>query len=149
MALRKSSYKAGDEVDAKCLASCGKNLVLGHVVVAMVGDKIVKVKCNTCEKEHSYRAPDSPSEATARRRRAERKASAKDANALPSASDYEGLVKGHDLSKAEKYSPKMALDTHSVIDHPKFGLGLVTDLKEGNKAQVAFPDGGKILVYGR
>lgn len=149
MALRNSSYTVGDEVDAKCLASCGKNLVLAHVVVAMVQDRIVKVKCNTCEKEHSYRAPDSPSEATARRRRAERKASSKDGSTLPSASDYEVLVKGHDLSKAEKYSPQMALETHSVIDHPKFGVGLVTDLKEGNKAQVAFPDGGRVLVYGR
>ncbi len=148
MALRKSSYSVGDDIDAKCLPACGK-LVLAHTIVAMVGDKIQQVKCNTCEKVHGYRPPDSPSEATARRRRAERKASAKDSSTLPSASDYDNLVKGHDLSKAEKYSPKMALDTHSVIDHPKFGVGLVIDLKEGNKAQVAFPDGGKILVYGR
>jgi len=28
---------------------------LGHTIVAMVGDKIIRVKCRTCGSEHNYR----------------------------------------------------------------------------------------------
>ena len=58
-------------------------------------------------------------------------------------------MKGRDLSSAAAYSPSMELSRNDVIKHPKFGVGLVTELREGNKAFVAFPEGGRILVYGR
>ena len=141
MALRRGGYKAGDEVDSKC-TKC--KMMLAHTIVAMVGDAIARVKCNTCGGEHAYRPPPSASEATAKRRRAERKAGDKSAPAA--AGDYQGLVKGRDLSSAAAYSPSMELSRNDVIKHPKFGVGLVTELREGNKA---FPEGGRILVYGR
>ena len=59
------------------------------------------------------------------------------------------LTKGKDLSAPIKYSMNMELELEQVISHPKFGVGLVVDLKEGKKAHVAFPEGGRILVYGR
>jgi ribosomal protein L44E len=148
--LNITSYKTGDEIEAKCLPACGKNLCLAHTIVAMVGDKIAKVKCNTCQKEHSYRPPDSPSEATAAKRRAERKKAQLEATPrMATPEDYAKLIKQVDVSTATKYSMKMDLDIHTVIDHPKFGVGVVTDLREGSKASIAFPDGGRVLVYGR
>ena len=75
MVLRRTGYTAGDEVDSKC-TKC--KLILAHTIVAMVGDQIARVKCNTCGGEHAYRPPPSASEATAKRRRAERKASSLD-----------------------------------------------------------------------
>jgi len=145
-----TSYKAGDEVDAKCLPACGKNLCLAHTIVAMVGAKIERVKCNTCQKEHKYHPPASPSEATAAKRRAERKKAQTDAAPrLATPEDYAKLIKQVDVSSAAKYSMKMELDLNDVVDHPKFGVGVVTDLREGSKASIAFPDGGKLLAYGR
>ncbi|HJL40960.1 MAG TPA: hypothetical protein RMG48_06615 [Myxococcales bacterium LLY-WYZ-16_1] len=147
---RRTSYSVGDDIDAKCLPACGKGLVLAHTIVAMVGDKVARVKCNTCQKEHSYRAPDSPSEATAAKRRAERKkAQAEAMNRLTTPEEYEQIAQSVDLTQAQKYSMKMDLDLQAVVDHPKFGIGIVTELREGGKAAVAFPDGGKVLVYGR
>lgn len=147
MALRKTGYSAGDEVDSKC-TKC--KLVLAHVIVAMMGDKIARVKCNTCGGEHAYRAPPSASEATAKRRRAERKAAVAESTIGEiTAEDYEKLIKGHDLTKAAKYSLKAPLGRHDVVDHPKFGIGLVVELREGNKAHIAFPEGGKVLVHSR
>jgi len=32
----------------------------------------------------------------------------------------------------------MALSVGDAIDHPTFGIGIVTELREGNKAQIAF-----------
>lgn len=145
----KTSYKAGDEIDAKCLPACGKNLVLAHTIVAMVGDKVARVKCNTCEKEHSYRPPDSPSEATAAKRRAERKKAQAESTRPLTAEDYDKLSRQVDLTQAEKYSMKMELDLNQVVQHPKFGVGIVVELREGGKANVVFPDGGRTLVYGR
>lgn len=147
MALRRTGYQAGDEVDSKC-TKC--KLILAHTIVAMVGDQIARVKCNTCGGEHAYRPPPSASEATAKRRRAERKASNVDKLAgKATAAEYDALTKGKDLTSPVKYSMDMELSPDDVIEHPRFGVGLVVDLKEGKKAHVAFPEGGRILVYGR
>jgi hypothetical protein len=147
MALRKTGYSAGEEVDSKC-TKC--KMVLAHVIVAMVGDQIARVKCNTCNGEHAYRPPPSASEATAKRRRAERKAAVADATVgIITAEDYENVIKGHDLTKAAAYSMKTALTYSDVVDHPKFGIGVVVELREGDKAQIAFPTGGKVLVHSR
>lgn len=48
-----SNLSAGKDVDSYC-TKC--KLELGHLIVAMVGDKIAKVKCNTCGGTHNYRA---------------------------------------------------------------------------------------------
>ena len=147
MKLRKTGYSAGDEVDSSC-TKC--KMVLAHTIVAMVGDQIARVKCNTCNGEHAYRPPPSASEATAKRRRAERKAAMADAaSVIMTAEDYEGAIKVHDLTKSAKYSMKSPLTFNDVVDHPKFGIGIVVELREGNKAQVAFPDGGRVLAHSR
>ncbi len=125
-------------------------MVLAHVIIAMVGDQIARVKCNTCQGEHAYRPPPSASEATAKRRRAERKnASAEKSTVKATAAEYDTLTKDKDLSKPKVYAVSVDLAKDDVIEHKKFGVGLVTEVKEGKKAHVAFPDGGKILIYGR
>lgn len=141
------AVKIGEDIDAKCLPSCGPGLVLAHTVVAMDGDKIVKVKCNTCQKTHTYRSPDSASEATAAKRKVARKK--REEAAAASSVDYDALAATLDMSTATKYSIKMALDVHDIIDHPKFGMGIVFALKEDGKAEVVFPDGPKVLIFGR
>lgn len=147
MVIRKTGYKAGDEVDSKC-TKC--KMVLAHTIVAMVGDQIARVKCNTCSGEHAYRPPPSASEATAKKRRAERKSAAiEKLGARSTPEDYDALIKGRDLSKPTSYGKNMELERHDVIKHTKFGVGMVTELKEGLKAHVAFPEGGRVLIYGR
>ncbi len=142
-----AGYKAGDEVDSKC-TKC--KMVLAHTILAMVGTKIAKVRCNTCNGAHTYRAPPSASEASAARRRAEKKAIVADAEKLrTTASDFEAIIKGVDASGANPYSATMGLELNQVVEHATFGLGVVTELREGNKAHIAFSDGGRILVYGR
>lgn len=141
------STKVGENIDAKCLPSCGPGLVLAHTVVAMDGDRIVKVKCNTCTKTHTYRSPDSASEATAAKRKVARK---KREEAVAAASvDFDVLSQKVDLSQASKYSIKANLEVHQVVEHPKFGTGIVFALKEDGKAEVVFRDGPRVLIHGR
>lgn len=142
-----STIKVGDDVDSKCLPSCGPGLVLAHTVTAMDGDKVIKVKCNTCNKAHTYRPPDSASEATAAKRKNARKKREEAANAAMV--DFDDLAKSVDLDAAEKYSIKAALQTKQVIEHPKFGTGIVFALKEDNKAEIVFRDGPRVLIHSR
>ncbi|MEL6186228.1 MAG: hypothetical protein AAFU79_16510, partial [Myxococcota bacterium] len=102
------SIKVGDDIDSKCLPSCGPGLVLAHTIVAMDGDKIVRVKCNTCQKTHTYRSPDSASEATAAKRKSARKK--REEAATAAAVDFDDLAKSVDLSQAAKYSTKEPLE---------------------------------------
>jgi hypothetical protein len=140
-------YKAGDEVDSVC-TKC--KLLLAHTIIAMDHDKIVKVRCNTCNGVHAYRAPPTASEATAKKRRAERAASVSDAGKGKSTpSEFETLTRGKDLSRAAKYSPSVQLTVGDALDHATFGVGVVTEIREGHKAHVAFRDGGRVLIYGR
>jgi len=152
MALRRTSYSAGDEVDAKC-SKCkidGVGDVVAHTIIAMKADKIARVKCNTCTAEHAYRAPPSASEATAAKRRAERKTT-KTAPITPKTtpSEFDAITADKDLATAVKYSIKMELKINDIVEHPKFGVGVVTEIREHQKAHVAFQDGGRVLVYAR
>lgn len=142
------STKVGDNIDAKCLPSCGPGLVLAHTVVAMDGEKIVKVRCNTCTKTHTYRPPDSASEATAAKRKSARKKREEAAGTAGNV-EFDELAKRVDLTRAEKYSVRSNLDVHQVVDHPKFGTGIVFALKEDGKAEVVFRDGPRVLVHSR
>jgi hypothetical protein len=145
--MAKTGYRAGDEVDSKC-TKC--KMVLAHTIIAMSGDAIAKVKCNTCGGEHAYRPPPSASEATAKKRRAERKSSnIERIGQRAAASDYDVLMKNKDISKPIPYAPSIELHRDDVVTHPKFGVGLVTEIREGKKAHVAFPDGGRILIFAR
>jgi DNA-directed RNA polymerase subunit M/transcription elongation factor TFIIS len=147
MAIRPSKYVAGSEVDSTC-TKC--KLLLAHTIIAMKGDAVAKVKCNTCGSEQRFRPPPSASEATAAKRRAERLAAAERAEkkrATPS--EFELLTKGKDLTRAKPYSPASALAVDDAVDHPTFGLGIVVEVREGNKAQVAFRDGGRVLIHSR
>lgn len=155
MVVRIGAYKVGMEVDAKCPPSCKNRAKLGeiqsHIIIAMVGEKIARVQCKQCESEHGYKAPPSASEATAKKRRAERKAATMDLTpTITTSEEYDRLIKGREVDKPTAYSVKMpTLVRDMVVKHSQFGLGIVTDIREGNKAHVAFPDGGRVLVYGR
>ena len=71
-----SGKKVGGEVDVFC-TRC--KMELGHTILAMVGQTIARVQCNTCRGQHAYRAApgtskprsSSPADRSARARNAE------------------------------------------------------------------------------
>lgn len=128
----------GKDVDDFC-TKC--NMLLNHVVVAKVAETIKRVKCLTCGTEHAYRGEKPKGE------RKEPSTKTKVTSGQVRASDYDTLMKGRDLSKAKKYKPAMVFEKNDVIDHPKFGMGLVLGDKDGSKIDVAFSDGVKTLIH--
>src|SRR6266852_6391254 len=50
-------HRVGGDIDAFC-TRC--KMELGHTVLAMMGQKPVRVRCNTCGGEHKYRGTSAP-----------------------------------------------------------------------------------------
>jgi len=150
-----NATRVGGEIDA----ACGKcELNLAHTIIAMVGPKVVKVKCNTCGGEHNYRgvqplvkltsfaAPKKSSSSSSSSKSSSSSSAAKRAPVVVMSWDEQ--FKGKDLSKAKKYSPRETFVVDDVVDHPTFGLGLVRAVRDG-KVEVAFKQEDKILVHGK
>ena len=123
-----TTLQAGQEVDDQC-TKC--KLLLAHTIVAMDGTTIVKVECNTCHSVHKYRGP----KAKKKRIGAAKKAVAK---VIP----FEQLIAGKDLSQATRYKISTTFAQDEIIDHLKFGLGIVTHVLGDNKVEVEFIKGG-------
>lgn len=148
-----TQHKVGGEVDAFC-TRC--RLTLAHTILAMVGTKIARVRCNTCNGDHAFRsAPgttDKPSPS------ARSSGGATSGTKAPRASrataeekviiSFEEQLAGKDIANAPRYSPKDTYKPEQVIQHPTFGLGLVTAVR-GDKVDITFKSEVKTLVHGR
>ncbi len=143
-----TQHKVGGEVDAFC-TRC--RLTLAHTILAMVGTKIARVRCNTCNGDHAYRsAPgttDKPSPSA-------RGSSSKAPRASRATAEekiiisFEEQLAGKDIANAPRYSPKDTYQVDQVLHHPTFGLGLVTAVR-GDKVDITFKSETKTLVHGR
>ena len=128
--------KVGGEVDTLC-NRCG--MVLAHTVIAMVASRPVKVECNTCHVVHAFHAEGGA---------ARRPARSRPARPRQSATSFDELIAGK-VGTARRYSPKTGYAAGDVVDHPSFGLGLVTAVREGSKIEVTFRSAVKVLVHGQ
>ena len=137
--------KPGDDVDSWC-GTC--KLILAHTIEALVDDTPARVHCNTCKAQHRYR-PNEPGKArkTVRQRKGAATPGAQTRKAR--ASRYEKLLKGQDISLAKRYSPTGSYVLGDVVEHARFGVGVTTTVKAGNKIEVVFEDGVKMLVHER
>ncbi len=135
------ALRVGGDVDAMC-TKC--KMLLGHTILAMVGTKPKRVRCNTCQGEHNFRAaagaaPRKKWESNSEREARERK---------PTVTSWEALMGSKDISRARRYSSKERFAGGDVVDHPTFGIGLVQEVR-GDKIAVAFKADVKTLVHGK
>ena len=145
-----NAIRVGGEIDAAC-GKCEMNLA--HTILAMVGPKVIKVKCNTCGNDHNYRGvqPLVKLQSFASPKRTSTgavKSSSAPKKAATVVVSWDEQFKGKDLTKAKKYSPRETFVVDDVVDHPTFGLGLVRAIRDG-KVEVAFKQEDKILVHGK
>ena len=133
--------KVGGEVDAFC-SKC--ELTLAHTVIAMVGDKPAKVKCNTCKGEHKYRplaGAASPSGSVAKKK------AARPPREKKVLITFEEQLAAHKRPPVP-YSLKRRFVVDDVVDHPTFGLGFVSAVRI-DKIDVTFRAEPRVLVHGR
>jgi hypothetical protein len=123
---------------------------LNHVVVAMQGDRVAKVECKTCKKEHVYRAPKGVTEPGAappvKKTRSKKAAPAPEA--APIEAEWEKLMAAHKNAPVKPYNMKGSFVLGDKIHHPTFGEGIVGKLIYPNKLEVIFRHDMKVLIYG-
>ena len=134
-----NSYSAGEDIEAWC-TQC--KLELGHTIIAMVGSLPKRVKCNTCGSEHNFRGEP------AVRKSAGTGTSAQKARFRAKTNkDNLTLLAEADRSRARAYSVKGTFREKDLIEHPKFGTGLVISTAKSNKIEVMFKDGPRLLIH--
>jgi hypothetical protein len=135
------------EVLAYC-TSC--KMDLNSVIVAMKGDRVAKVQCLTCKKEHVYKAPkgiDEPAKAKPAKKRTSKKEAAEEAAATSIEVEWEKLMAAHRDAPFKPYSTKGHFILGDKINHPTFGEGIVGKLIYPNKLEVLFRTDMKVLIY--
>ncbi len=135
-----STHKVGGEVDAFC-NKC--KMELAHTILAMVEPKIIRVKCNTCGGEHAYRGPQQTAKNSFAAPR--RRAAPTGEKVLVS---FAKQMEGQDPATARPYNPKTTYVKEALIEHPTFGLGIVTTVRL-DKVDVTFKAFEKTLVHSR
>ena len=132
-----ATQRVGGEVDATC-TRC--KMELAHTILAMVGPKIVRVRCNTCGSDHADRGTQTASRAVAARPRA--------APAEKTLVGWEAQLAALDVGSAQDYRPDQRYAVDQVVRHPTFGLGIVRAVRQ-DKMDVAFKTAERTLVQGR
>ena len=139
---------AGDEIDSQCSKCKG---LTNHTIIALVEDKIAKVQCNVCGARHNYR----PAKTAANAKTAS--VTRKDGNIVsartPKAAKktkketvYEQLLAGRNLDEAIPYSMTATFRPNDLVDHPMFGLGVVTATIQPDKIELTFKEGTKKFI---
>jgi Fe-S oxidoreductase len=128
------------DVVAYC-TSCKMDLI--HSIVAVDGDKILRVFCRTCKKEHNYRLPKELKDA-ATRKKTTKNVSAKKSRSI--AAEWESAIESCKHLPGKLYSFDGCFGVGEKLTHATFGVGLVKKLLFPNKMEVLFKDGTKLLV---
>lgn len=143
--MNAKNIQVGGEVDSWC-TKC--KLVLAHTVVAMVEDSIEKVECKTCHGKHKFRAAApkarKPKDPNAPARKVGVKKRKKDPTVI-----WEEALAGKDLSQLRTYAMSAEFADNQLLEHPTFGIGLITQVRAEGKMEVLFKDGSKLLVCNR
>jgi hypothetical protein len=132
----------GQDIEDIC-TRCGDTW---HVVVAKVGERVIKVVCKLCGSQHNYRGENSAGSASSgstsgswgasRRRRTTKRAVV----TPPPAPTF-------DPSKPPRaYSPRETYLAGERIIHPSFGTGIVSSTPGPGKVDVVFPAGARTLA---
>jgi hypothetical protein len=136
---------AGNNIEARC-TRCRK--VLNHTIVAMVGELVVRVECNTCHGVHNYHRgaeTKAPAGTAPIRKTAAAPGKTKKEPGAADREEWESLRPTMVKEQAVAYDMSRKYRVNSLVDHPSFGLGVVKLITGPNKMEVLFQGGKKLL----
>lgn len=120
--------------------SCKMDLV--HTITAMDGERIRRVLCRSCKKEHAFRLP--PDLRSPGKRNTSRKAGP--AKVSSSLHEWETEMERLRDLRPKRYTLDGHFETGEKVDHPTFGMGVVKRTFSSDKMDVLFQGGIKLLV---
>jgi len=134
--------KVAKSVLSHC-TSCKMDLI--HTIVAVKGDKIARVLCLTCKKEHAFRLP---TELRASSKKSRSVRSPVPQKARSAAAEWEKAMEQAAGLPAKAYALGGSFETGEKVDHPMFGPGVVRRLISPNKMEVVFEEEVKVMIRG-
>lgn len=138
-----ATHKVGGEIDALC-TRC--KMDLAHTILAMVGTRPVRVRCNTCGGDHAFRGAPGASERKSTPSAATRSApKQKVAKVVVS---FDDTLAGKDVASSVPYSVRETFKLDQVVNHPTFGQGFVSAVR-GDKVDITFRSEVRTLIHGR
>ena len=131
----------GADVEALC-SKCGD---VWHVVVAKVGEQIVKVQCKQCGGYHRYKSPHgAPKE-----KRQPSLATPRPPREPKPVERFEKPAVAADLSRpVRSYRASESFEVGDRVEHPSFGQGVV-EAAEPGKITVFFGTGRRVLAQAK
>jgi hypothetical protein len=126
-------YSAGENIASHC-TKC--KLFLDHVIVAMDGETIAKVKCKTCGSAHKYRTAEDAKKIRVTKKKEE---THKTAEILWETCLAEAKGKERIYDMGGKYR------VGDIIDHRTFGKGVVRKIYM-NKCDILFKDKERLMA---
>jgi uncharacterized Zn finger protein (UPF0148 family) len=117
---------------------------LPHVIVTLDGEKVKKVLCKTCNKEHVYKAPKEgkvPSKKKKTRSNSKKKT-------ISPLEEWERAMEQAKDAPIRVYAQDGSFREGEKVDHGSFGQGLITKLIQPNKMEVIFEEGTKLMIRG-
>ena len=140
-----SQITTGKDVLSYC-TKCKLNLL--HTIVAMKDAKsIAKVKCNTCQSLHAYKDPSVSSAGKTRTKKVSG-LTPKTSTKIVNISDLWMEKLNKTTSKSQPYGIDQKYKEGDVIDHSKFGPGIVQNVK-AQTIEVVFRHDIKTLVHNK
>ncbi len=133
-----NSYSVGEDIDAWC-TKC--KLELGHTIIAIVDNVPKKVKCNTCDAQHTFRAKPFK-----RSRTQSKSPTRKTRSKETTYEEYISRLRGVDPANSRKYNTKGNFEKDEIIYHLSFGIGIVLSVIRVNKIKILFKDGPRLLI---
>jgi hypothetical protein len=124
--------------------------MMNHTIVAMVGEKIARVECNTCHGVHNYHQAKESKEVVAGKDQPKKAATPRTAKvdpAVAAAAEWAALLENRDPAKAIPYDMNGKFRRNDLLLHSLFGVGIV-QLIQVNKIDVLFQEGKKRLRAG-
>src|SRR5882757_3325809 len=130
----------GQDIEDTC-TRCGDTW---HVVMAKVGERVIKVVCKLCGGQHNYRGESNATRTTGststswsgRRRKTLKRTTA----VAPAAPDFDPAKPPRAYAALGSYAPG------ERIIHPSFGTGVVAGTPGPGKVDVVFPGGARTLA---
>jgi Zn ribbon nucleic-acid-binding protein len=132
--------EVGSDVEAYC-PKCKADTT--HVVISKYEDEIRRVQCNPCGDVHSFRKPrgevedDVPEPIAAKKR------------ALLKKPTWEEFFAKHGEKNGKPYEFRENYSENTIVTHPKFGRGFVSEVMSDSKVEVSFKDARRVLVHNR
>ncbi|PRP90468.1 hypothetical protein ENSA5_64820 [Enhygromyxa salina] len=137
------AYEVGSDVEAMC-RTCDD---VWHVIVAKIGEKITKVECKQCGKQHRFKPTGDAPEANLNPTRRKVSGSGRKSGSRAQPSPSAGIAHNPD-KPTRNYALSERFALGEQIQHKKFGPGVVCAV-EDDKIRVNFADATKVLLHGR